>query len=513
MAAEEEMKKIDIIADLSSQAVQEYEVLQRRHDRAAMECKHMQAERDEAVKRLSEFERVSHMVIAEVNTVQENLDIERTCRQSVEALASKLSRQNRSLKRKSMMLLAHLGPESLAEINLGEEEEEEEGEEAKEGGNVQSSDEANFTDRLQLTISELQNKLQLTLEDKKQATLSLEAAREQLKDIWAELLKEKHDNTVLIAETVRQKKLLAKYNRVSLFAVDEYETLQENLNLERDLRVEAESFAREMLVEQKKLNRQSQILLQSRDPAEALQTALRDVTTVTQELERQRLEHQLQLKQMDERLKGCELRKELTALGVKLELLEEEKGEYKERCFKAEVEVKDLRFTVEQLEKKLQAAINPRPSPIAPPPPPPPPPPLPPPPAQTSNPLSALLSMIRKKRDVDNGIPLVVQDSAKNPELDVRQQAVDEMMQRIKKGISLRPVGQTPNRTKQIQRLPTNTAIQELKGIMGNFKRPSPQPEAESPSTDSAAELEKILLKRRGVLEATEDISSKFGLF
>lgn len=32
--------------------------------------------------------------------------------------------------------------------------------------------------------------------------------------------------------------------------------------------------------------------------------------------------------------------------------------------------------------------------------------------------------------------------------VDVRQQAVDEMMQRIKKGIQLRPVSQSPNRTR-----------------------------------------------------------------
>lgn len=34
---------------------------------------------------------------------------------------------------------------------------------------------------------------------------------------------------------------------VSLFAVEEYEALQENLDLERDLRAEAENFAREVI--------------------------------------------------------------------------------------------------------------------------------------------------------------------------------------------------------------------------------------------------------------------------
>ncbi|XP_035525217.1 proteasome activator complex subunit 4B [Morone saxatilis] len=108
------------------------------------------------------------------------------------------------------------------------------------------------------------------------------------------LLKEKHDNTVLIAETVQQKKLLGKYNRVSQFAVEEFEALQDTLNLERDLRTEAENFARAMVVEQKQLKRQSQILMQSSFPSQALQEALSQVTRLTQDLETQRLEHQHQ---------------------------------------------------------------------------------------------------------------------------------------------------------------------------------------------------------------------------
>ncbi|XP_035519756.1 shootin-1-like [Morone saxatilis] len=71
----------------------------------------------------------SQMVFEEVSAIQENLEIERTCRESAEALASKLNRQNRSLKRKSMMLLSHISPETITEINLEDEEDEEESEE------------------------------------------------------------------------------------------------------------------------------------------------------------------------------------------------------------------------------------------------------------------------------------------------------------------------------------------------------------------------------------------------
>ncbi|XP_029306027.1 shootin-1 [Cottoperca gobio] len=436
------------------------------------------------------------MVIEEVNAIQENLEIERTCRESAEALASKLNRQNRSLKRKSMMMLPHLSPETITEINLKDEEEEESEE-------IHAASMVCPSPQCQNTISELQHKLEVALKEKHQAVTDLDAVREQLSETREELLKEKHDNTVLIAETMGQKKLLGKYNRVSQFAVEEYEALQDTLNLEKDLRTEAETFARAMVVEQRKLKRQSQILMQSSLPSQALQEALCQVSRLSQDLETQRLEQHNQIKQAEERLRSCEAQRELTALRRKLELVEEEKREYSGKCSKAEVEVKDLRSTVEELYKKLQAATNPPPPPAPAPPPPPPPPPA---PAPTSNPLSSLLSLIRKRRDISTDIPLVVQDSAKTPEVDIRHQAVEEMMHRIKKGVQLRPVRQTPNRTRrQMERLPSNSAIQELKGIMNNFSRTSPQPKAVSPSTSADEQLQSILLRRRDVLESQHD--------
>lgn len=56
-----------------------------------------------------------------------------------------------------------------------------------------------------------------------------------------------------------------------------------------------------------------------------------------------------QIEQMEDRLRSCEVQKELTALRSKLELMEEEKRDYSDKCRKAEVEVKDLRFTGEDV--------------------------------------------------------------------------------------------------------------------------------------------------------------------
>ncbi|ROJ78931.1 Shootin-1, partial [Anabarilius grahami] len=379
---------------------------------------------------------VSHRVIEEVNNIQENLEIEKTCRESVEALASKsgfgsaaqaqlglksevastlsaqqLNRQNRSLKRKSMLYMSRLGADVIADINLDDEDEEDQQEESS--GVCSSS-------HCQIVITELRDKLEVILAEKKQIVIDLEATREQLCQTRQELLKEKHDNTVLIAETFQQKKLLGKYNRVSQYALDEFEALQEDLKLERDLRSEAEKFAHEMLIEQKKLKRQSQMLIQTVSPAEALQKALAEINSLTHTLETQRLEHQQQVKALEEQIHSSELKKQLTALQRQTELLEEENKEWQHKHTKAETEAKDLRFT----------------------------------------------------------------------EKDIKQQAVDEMMQRIKNGVQLRRVTQTTNRAR-----PGPTSV----------KRPPPSSSPGTRPPSPKSELEKALHRRREALNAAKN--------
>ncbi|KAF7704745.1 hypothetical protein HF521_021817 [Silurus meridionalis] len=341
MATTEEETQMRTISVLSDQAIRHYEGLRNEHEKTRQECKQLKQERDEALQKLHDFERVSHMVLQEVSSMQENLEVEKTCRQTVEALATKLNRQNRSLKRKSMMYMAHLDANVIAEINLSDEEENHQEEEAE----ICSSS------HCQIVISELRNKLEACLEEKKKLAFELETTKDLLHKTREELLREKHDNTVLIAETLQQKKLLGKYNRVSQYAVEEYEALQADLELEKDLRVEAENFAHKMLVEQKKLKRQSQVMMQSVSPSEALANALKEITSLTHTMEKQRLEHQKQLKRLEEELHGSELQKQLAALERKTAVLEEERKECMEKCSKAETEAKDLRFTVEELQK------------------------------------------------------------------------------------------------------------------------------------------------------------------
>lgn len=55
----------------------------------------------------------------------------------------------------------------------------------------------------------------------------------------------------------------------------------------------------------------------------------------------------LQMKQIEDRLRNCDTQRELAALRRKLDLVEEERRDYNDKYSKAELEVKDLRYTGE----------------------------------------------------------------------------------------------------------------------------------------------------------------------
>ncbi|XP_039593186.1 shootin-1 [Polypterus senegalus] len=347
-------RKMETLTRLTNQAVDEYENLLNEHRKTKDECAKIQHERDEAVKQLKEFERVSHKVIEEVNAIQGHLDIETTCRKSAEALASKLNRQNRSLKRLSMKCMAKLGPEVLAEINIDDGEE---NDDCKTCTSVSC----------QQQKKELHMKLLSAEEEKKNVAIELQALKDRLEDVTEQLMKEKQENIVLTAEILKQKKVLNTYNRVSLLAVEEYDEIHSKLELESDLRNKAESFAHEMLVEQKVLKRQSQLLMQSVSPGDQLMKALEDIASVTQTLERERIEHAQKVKEYEEQLRSSDLKKEITFLKRQLDILEENKKQFEVRCQKSEEQARNLSHTVEELKKELRQAVNPMPPPAPPP--------------------------------------------------------------------------------------------------------------------------------------------------
>ncbi|KAI1236170.1 hypothetical protein IHE44_0001447 [Lamprotornis superbus] len=324
---------------------------------ASILCDKIKQERDEAVKKLEEFQKISHMVIEEVNCIQNHLEIEKTCRESAEALASKLNKENKTLKRISMLCMAKLGPEIITEeINIDEDE----------------------------------------------SSTDTEATSGSC-------------NSVHCQQQIK----------VSVLAVEEYEELHENFELEKNLRKKAESFAQEFL------------------------SSLGGADLI---------------KELEEQLENQSLHKEISRLKQQLELLEEDKKELELKCQHAEEKARDLKHSVDELQKRIQQSENP-----APPPPPPPPPPLPPPPPP--NPIRSLMSMIRKRSHSNTNVSKKEkppQQESGEEVTDLKRQAVEEMMDRIKKGVHLRPVNQSSRpKTKPETPKPSESAMKELKGILG----------------------------------------------
>ncbi|XP_069835785.1 shootin-1 isoform X2 [Dendropsophus ebraccatus] len=484
---EEEDRELRILAGLKEQAIEKFEELKTENEQTKNEFDKVKQERDEALKKLEEFNKISHMVIEEVNDMQNSLEIEKTCRESAEALASKLNKENKNLKRISMLYMAKLGPDVITEeINLDEEDP------VSEGGGCTSLD-------CQQKLKELQDRVLSVQEEKKTIAIELEELRSKLVDLIEEVNATKKENVSLNKEVFDQRKLLEKYNRVSVLAVEEYEELQTDLEMEKDLRAKAESLAQEMYIEQNKLKRQSCLLLQSISPDEQLLKALDENARLTHLLEEAEIQHQLKVKELEDQLQEAKLRKEVQSLKKQLEILEEEKKDLESRLQSSESMVKDLKHTVDELQKRVHKAEK-----AALPPPPPPPPPLPPPPPPPPNPIRSLMSIIRKKPSVTAAA--VKQESAPKEENgnDLKRQAVEEMMDRIKKGVHLRPVQQTVRVKPQVvlQADKSNSAVQELRGIldsMGSTHSRKRLGALTAASTES--ELERILRRRKVTTE------------
>ncbi|XP_027756043.1 shootin-1 isoform X1 [Empidonax traillii] len=500
MNSSDEEKQLERLAILKDQAVGEYEELRAENKKTKEECDKIKQERDEAVKKLEEFQKISHMVIEEVNCIQNHLEIEKTCRESAEALASKLNKENKTLKRISMIYMAKLGPEIITEeINIDEDES---------STDTETNSGSCSSVHCQQQIKELRDQIVSVHEEKKTLAIELENLRCKLVEVIEEVNKLKEEKAVLTTEVDKQQKLLEKCNRVSVMAVEEYEELHINFELEKNLRKKAESFAQEMFIEQNKMKRQSQLLLQNSAPDQQLLKALDDNAKLTHALEEERLQHQQKIKELEEQLENQALHKEISRLKQQLELLEEDKKELELKCQHSEEKARDLKHSVDELQKRVQQSENP-----APPPPPPPPPPLPPPPPP--NPIRSLMSMIRKRSHSNTNMSKKEkppQQESGEEVTDLKRQAVEEMMDRIKKGVHLRPVNQSSRpKTKPETPKPSESAMKELKGILETLNKSTSSRSLKSLETDSGeTELERVLRRRK--VTTDQDSGSPTGI-
>ncbi|XP_068045353.1 shootin-1-like isoform X1 [Anomalospiza imberbis] len=303
--------------------------------------------------------------------------------------------------------------------------------------------------------------------------------RVQLQHLHAQLELEREQQQRLRAALAASQRALRSFKRVSQIVTQDYCQALEQLELEQDLRCHAEAFARQMLVQQKEAKRQSSILLRSAAPDSQILEALQQLEKLSQELEEMQQErHQREMELEQER-------EELQRAREALEEAREEKRELRERLEGLEKEVGSLR---EQLAQRPPPQSHPEV---------PPPPPLPP-PAATAVPDDPLAALRQRKARKNR------EQSDPGTE-DIRARAVQEMLERIRSGIVLRPARARPPPCQDSTASKRRSAALELQGILGALRRPSRRRSRKSRDQQmgSVLELGSILERRRRALDAS----------
>uniref|UniRef100_A0A8C9U5S4 Si:dkey-280e21.3 n=1 Tax=Scleropages formosus TaxID=113540 RepID=A0A8C9U5S4_SCLFO len=426
---------------------------------------------------------VSQMVIEEVSALQTQLEIEKSCRENAEALATKLNCENKKLKYLSLTsrpCLDELLPSISDCIALEEEAE------------PQDTSPDPYA-QYQQQVKDLQETVNALLDEKKQLVCQLKEQQRQVEELNGRSEKDHSEIKELYRTIEQQNQTIKKFNRVSVMAAQEYEGLKEQLELEQNLRQKAECFAHEMMVKQKEANRQSTVLLQQSEPSLQLLKALEDLAHVTKTLEQERLQHQREVKALETALQESALHRQLEELQKQMELLEEEKREVEGRL--QDVEKHNGTLETRGVCVRVCVCLPPFPVPhlaicvcvsVC---------------VFLVN--SSLIAIMRKSSKSTKGAAKLEQTPVNAGVDDVKVKAVNEMMERIKHGVVLRPVkGQD---TKVSPPLPPpasddkqqESAMEELKGILETVKRSPSRGFPEPVPGKKDSELEVILRRRR----------------
>ncbi|XP_023202614.1 shootin-1-like isoform X2 [Xiphophorus maculatus] len=543
-----------------------------------------------------ELEEASNQLLKEMNMLEIQFQVERSCRESAEALALKVSKENTALKRKSQMLLPLISnlPEDLVTVTLDPETDLVVDVDAVDCDVVdglvvnfrESNSEENLLLESQAKITAMQASLDGLLAEKLQLEHQVEELTREQDQLREQLVAEAEEKEAILRKMSKQTKTMTKIKRVSQLVTEEFTEMSQQLELEQGLRQHAEVFAHQMLAEQKAAERpstmeacaseadvrlrlqgaltqicgintalcniqryyQDQIkqstgaeeelrdlreqLRKSEDERKMLEGQLFQVNAPVTELreqlrkseeERKTLEGQLsqvnlpvtelreQLRKSEEERKMLEgqlsqVNLPVTELREQLRKSEEERKTLEGQLSQAEDSVTELREEVKHLQERMNTEEkNEDLEEVTAPPLPPPPPPLP-----SPTPVINLQDFLRSRKHRVNG----GDNNKPAPLKDIKAKAVDEMMERIKRGIVLRPIQNIleEDSSWRDQRSDNRkSAVLELKGMLDNIKR---QHLRRVPSRRGIgknvgeAELQLVLQRRRRAMGENQDRQS-----
>ncbi|XP_075701114.1 shootin-1-like [Rhinoderma darwinii] len=445
---------------------------------------------EDSQKQLQEFAEISQKLLDEFTV----LETELTCEE--QEPATQVYEENEKLNSIEVQIIPPIlceQPEDVQRIATGDQ------------GMTEEDTGTSYENRR--LIEDLKENIQKLSEEKHQIVSELQEQKIQAKRLNRELEDERLQKEALCVKLEKSQNKFLKLNRVSLAVTREYADTLDELELEQNLRHEAESYASKVLKQKKAISRQSMILMQNLTPNELLMKALDDVRLLTTTLEETKQELQTKVKslelQLSERPTPEEflgIQENLNVVNTEKSQMEEELKEMKETCTQLEERVKSLEEELQRKETSVNSMDEV--SVVAPPvlPQPPPPPPPPPPPCPPSKTPEDPLALIKKKRGLreSEGPPVTG-----GP--DARADAVKEMMERIKSGVILRPA----RNDRKDHAAVTNkrkTLISELQGIlMETVSKPARKASRRRISRRKKdSELDSVLQRRRKILDTPQ---------
>ncbi|KAM9501145.1 shootin-1 [Clarias gariepinus] len=448
-----------------------------------IQCEILEKQRDEANQRLCQMEEASVQLLKEINMLEIQFGIERSCRENAEAFALKVTKENKVLKRKSQALLPLIPeiPENLAVLKL------EEDTDSDFNASGELAEEPLLKSQAQ--IRELQSSVDQLLGEKMQLCEQVEVLKKEKEELKEQLAVEVQEKEAILMKLTKQSRTVNKMKRVSQLVTEEFAEMSQKLEMEQGLRHHAEKFAHQVLVKQKESQRQSLALVQNEEVDSQLQQAFEQMAQISKALEEIRLHYQHKRSQSQAVMDEFNALTEMQMVRAQLETKTEEKMKIENQLRDSEKTVTALQEKVKQLQDMLKMVkenphiesdpsneVNVTPAQLCstPPPSPPPPPPPPPPPVLFKSPIDPLDALRNRKKSGSNSTNL------KKPaqSVDVKARAVDEMMERIKKGIVLKPT-QKPSQTgldedswKDQRAEKRRSAVLELQGILDTIKKP-----------------------------------------
>eukprot|EP00066_Takifugu_rubripes_P025839 XP_011615105.1 PREDICTED: shootin-1-like isoform X3 [Takifugu rubripes] len=445
----------------------------------------LEMQREEANQRLRELEEASSQLLREIDMLEIQFQIERSCRESAEALAVKMSKENRVLKRASRALMPLIPELSEDPAALTSDTETEPAVNCETlNGSEESGDDDEQLLESQAKIAELQTIVDGLLTDKLLLEQQIENLTKEGVELRQQLVLQVEEKEAIMTEMNKQSRNMSKIKRVSQLVTQEFTEMSQELELQRGLRQHAEDVAHQ-LMHKATQEQGSDVDLELRRALEQVSiigTALRDI------------QRHYQDQQGTPSRRGRDengVLSEVQSLKDQLETCEEQREDLERQLAQANMAVTQLQGEVRELQDKVNEGDKDdepgnRSVPLPPPPPPPP-------PATT---VTNSVPVLRKKaRKAEPHTP------------DTRANAVEEMMERIKKSIVLKPVcRKQDDDSSWTDQGGENrkSAIMELKGMLDKMEHQPLRREATRRGTVrnvEEAELLRVLRRRRRVME------------